>query len=872
MNLCSALLALSLIVPPPGTWLLPRKDAANTARADIPGKMKTAPKQLWSVGPSQRPLQSAWAIGDDYLLLSGSALERVRPSGKRVWIVPDAGAYTLVGILDFGAKGKAALASVGGGNLVLFDLKDGKRVWRWAPPPKAEQGGPILWKDTSGTWRLALFPQNTLDGTVYEFAAPDIAPKTLWSQSYTGKFWANFGPYGVIADMNNDGRPDILLAAKPSYVAAIDGDTGKILFDLHYPIPDADHNGRPYGLIQAVDVDGDGFRDAVVASCQVEEYVGIVKNVGGKRFELAWAKFIENDLPRDDRELRPNVTSLSDVDGDGVKEFVVGLFNTEGDGKWHTVAFDALGGWKARKLDLPGRYFWGCYDFDGDGRLEILTSDEAERRTAPVTTLHAVEGRTGKDIATLEKATLSTPNRPLPRDTAFYASRTTPTWIETATGKGILVNIGGADRLWRIERGRSQLTPFAANPLSRTVYFATVDTRLVREDRTLGKPAPAISNAHSPLVSFAGGKPELIIARGDGTIEGGQLVIGKPGVLEGAWSVRGVCPAVWIGPMGERLVLAFDLTHDAFHIYRPRAGERNAAPITTVRLPFLPYRIPGMLLPFGDSALKVYVGMKTGVHTLAGALYDQSGKVLWRDDLDGPYPRPAAVVPFVGGPQLVVDDHGKILFYDATGAKAVIAHGWNETIPGRGNGAKYVLPIVGPYGPGGAPRILLASGLENLEILDMTGARLAMTPFGSIYERQFAGSAVLKRPDGGWSLGVLTNKGVFHCTDLADGKDRWTLDLGVLPTHATRVISADIDGNGVEDFLVGLADGSIVALSDGESGGKNLWRVRVDAAIKELVVADTNGDGIAELVVETDDGQVRLFGNPTQGKQNGKGR
>ena len=33
------------------------------------------------------------------------------------------------------------------------------------------------------------------------------------------------------------------------------------------------------------------------------------------------------------------------------------------------------------------------------------------------------------------------------------------------------------------------------------------------------------------------------------------------------------------------------------------------------------------------------------------------------------------------------------------------------------------------------------------------------------------------------------------------------------------------------------------------------------AAIKELVVADTNGDGIAELVVETKDGQVRLFGN-----------
>src|SRR5687767_8302944 len=35
---------------PRGLWLLPRKDTQNTARADVPGRMKTAPKEVWRYG------------------------------------------------------------------------------------------------------------------------------------------------------------------------------------------------------------------------------------------------------------------------------------------------------------------------------------------------------------------------------------------------------------------------------------------------------------------------------------------------------------------------------------------------------------------------------------------------------------------------------------------------------------------------------------------------------------------------------------------------------------------------------------------------------------------------------------------------------
>jgi hypothetical protein len=61
--------------------------------------------------------------------------------------------------------------------------------------------------------------------------------------------------------------------------------------------------------------------------------------------------------------------------------------------------------------------------------------------------------------------------------------------------------------------------------------------------------------------------------------------------------------------------------------------------------------------------MQLFVGLQTGVHTLASALYDANGTLLWLDAKEGPYPRSAAVAesPGQGQPILVVDNHGKHL-------------------------------------------------------------------------------------------------------------------------------------------------------------------------------------------------------------------
>ncbi len=91
-------------------------------------------------------------------------------------------------------------------------------------------------------------------------------------------------------------------------------------------------------------------------------------------------------------------------------------------------------------------------------------------------------------------------------------------------------------------------------------------------------------------------------------------------------------------------------------------------------------------------------------------------------------------------------------------------------------------------------------------------------------------------------------------------EDLEILGLGVKPTGPTRTVAGDADGKGQEEFLVGLADGTLMALAERREAPQRLWSVGVDAAIREIVLADVDGDGASEIVIKTDDGKVRLLG------------
>src|SRR5579884_797270 len=687
--------------PPRGLWLLPRKDAQNTARADVPGKMKTAPKEVWAYGgvADSYAFASPVQVGGKaaFFVQVRSGLKLVRADGVKVWNRPVLGVSAVVALLDFGGKPKAAaLATIGKDGFALFDVATGKTLWNWSLPLNTYLGAYKLLREKAGA-RLFVFPQDSLSGVCFTFHANESKPRLLWENTYPNTYWQNFGPAFALADMDNDGRLDIVVAGKPGYMGVIDADTGKLKFDLHYGIPGEASLGRPYGLLQVGDMDGDGYNDVVMVSCQVEEYIAVIHNERGKGLKLAWSQFVEHDFPHDFRELRPNVTSLADLHGDGKKSLVLGLYNMDGDNRWHTLVFDGMKGFHARLADLPDRFFWGCYDLNGDGRPEIITSEEKARRIAGVTTVQAVDSRTFQDIATLEKTSLPTANLPLPDDTTFFSARFTPLYLTEPDGaKGLLVrrSATGPEELWRLVNGKAAFTPLPMTPLSRVALYSDGSGKIGRRDLTIkGEHEVKTPAASGPLVTIANGKRELIVSLSDGTILGGVPDLSRRGRFKTSWKVPGTAPAVWIGPNGARVVCAISPTGDRIFLYQPTSVRQSAAPPVTITPPWPVYnyawtRTARTLLPFGQEQMRLFVSLQRGRHALTGVLYDASGKELWRDPLDGPYPRTAAIADLRGQETIISDDHGKQIFYDESGKGRLIAEGWTNVVPGRADGSK----------------------------------------------------------------------------------------------------------------------------------------------------------------------------------------
>jgi len=301
---------------PKGLWLLPRKDSQNTARADIPGNMRSAPREVWRYGGDPGTFAYLAPVKirgrDLYFGQVRSGLRLVGPDGRVVWNRPKLGIGSIVAVEDFAGDGATeALVTLGATEIALFDVATGEPRWTWSVPTGAFVGTYQIWRHASQV-HLICFPQNSLKGFCFDLRSRSRTAPILWQRDYTS-YWQGYGPSIVLADMDNDGIPDVVLAGKPGYIAVIDATDGRTKFDAHFDVPGADHLGRPYGLLTATDIDADGYKDVALLSCQVEEYIVILHNEHGKRLVPLWSQFVQQQLPDDSHELRPNITSLIDL-------------------------------------------------------------------------------------------------------------------------------------------------------------------------------------------------------------------------------------------------------------------------------------------------------------------------------------------------------------------------------------------------------------------------------------------------------------------------------------------------------------------------------------------------------------------------------
>ena len=268
---------------------------------------------------------------------------------------------------DFDGSGRpCALIRTDLRTLILLDVFTGEPCWRWqaAAGTYVNDLGGLKVERTAAGATLYLFPTYATEGWCFDFAGRRDDPTTRWHATDL-PFDAGFGPGVVLADVDGDGRRELFLSSRTGtqygrnaragrtttaevvlgrrdgllWQAVMDPWTGRVMDQVAFEaVPGAPHRcARPYGLLHVAPLAPGERPQSILVSCQVEEFAVLTRRTrdGGWRRRDGW--FVEKDWPADERELRPQPSSLADLRGDGRPLLVVGLWQ---DGRWQTLVLD----------------------------------------------------------------------------------------------------------------------------------------------------------------------------------------------------------------------------------------------------------------------------------------------------------------------------------------------------------------------------------------------------------------------------------------------------------------------------------------------------------------------------------------------------
>jgi hypothetical protein len=84
-------------------------------------------------------------------------------------------------------------------------------------------------------------------------------------------------------------------------------------------------------------------------------------------------------------------------------------------------------------------------------------------------------------------------------------------------------------------------------------------------------------------------------------------------------------------------------------------------------------------------------------------------------------------------------------------------------------------------------------------------------------------------------------------------RERWHLDMG---RPVSRMVAADLDGDGRIELLFGCDDGRLYALAERTGEPRLLWSVSLGRRVGEPILADLDGDGFPEILVTAEDGRL----------------
>jgi hypothetical protein len=281
--------------------------------------------------------------------------------GSKVWSLgddmwqTDPSAHPAIG--DITGDGVPEIVTRGEGDYLIAVGSDGTPLWR-----SENYAGPA---EDSGSPSLANFDGMGLPEIAYGRHVFDAAGMLAFSAA-AGPMGSNgdFGPLSCVADLDGDDRPE-LIAGATVYTF-----TGSVGVDFAGTEMWAGTPGD--GFCGVADFDGDGLPEVVtVISNEIHIWDGVVGT------ELA-----SFTIPGGGAGGPPNI---ADFDGDGTPDI-----GTAAADRYIVVQFDGVATitslWEADTKDESSqRTGSSVFDFDGDGRSEVIYGDEWYLRIYPGT-------------------------------------------------------------------------------------------------------------------------------------------------------------------------------------------------------------------------------------------------------------------------------------------------------------------------------------------------------------------------------------------------------------------------------------------------------------------------------------------------------
>ncbi len=382
----------SLAVPA-GEWHMYRRDHRLSGRSPLPGAI-VHPGVLWTFplgGSENECIPIAAADGRmDLLFAYGGCVVRTGGTGAVAWRSQPCGINAIGAVEDLDGDGRPEIVCSTGYEVIVLAAESGAILMRHYvgfPLSSGTQASTILchrFDQKSRGMHLIAPLMSAKEVLVFDFRngrRNGVLAHTLWMDDA-------FHPTVAAADMDNDGV-DELVVSKLSGLYVFNVLTGTMVQSVRWTSNGERH--RNYGLLQLIDINGDGVREVVIVAERVARHISVIGNDGKGNLSLLWDRFIEFIYPDDTTELRHTGNSVQDVDGDGRPELVVSLFNARKDGCWWIEVIDPLTG--SVKAAMKDRYLWGVQDVDGDGVSELLIGTEYLRNPVPFSSVEVVSLR-----------------------------------------------------------------------------------------------------------------------------------------------------------------------------------------------------------------------------------------------------------------------------------------------------------------------------------------------------------------------------------------------------------------------------------------------------------------------------------------------